>query len=320
MQSFLTKAPRHTVHLSIPSANDFALSADEKAKYLSITTAIEESKPKHELILWFKTTKKAKIAILIMEAKRDNGTDMWFFKTPLDKVWSQYFSATPNQHKFTNKFFTTMQTAKRRDNNAGTNDHMVSVNKKNGHKFPVGIFWCFVNIPVEKFTSVQEETTWIKENTQVAWNNFRKIQITPLFNAVHNASLSDAMKTAMTQNKYGPTFTQFVQECRVVVKPVDCLNKYIILDDVKDIMLFFVKNELEHKKYPNSDVANPLKTSTPSTPKKKVHPKSAIVTPTLPLPKEQCDADNNSTLDEIENNNDNTNHRETHSTNNYNNN
>jgi hypothetical protein len=265
---------------------DLTLSPEDKTKFMSMRSAMENAKNKHEVILHVRTTKKSSIALFILEAKRDTGADMFYFKSPLDKIWSQWFSNQPEKHEFTNDFFTTMQTAKRRDPEGDVNDRLVSVRTKDQQKFPVSILWCFVNIQVEKIASATDELKWFQDNADIAWNNFRRVQLQPLWTALLHASLSEGMKTAFNVAKFGPNFSQFVQECRVVVKPLDNLNKYVILDEAKNMQLLLVKNELEHKKYPNDDLLNaPIKKEPANkplaTPKKKT-PSTTKATVTTP--------------------------------------
>lgn len=140
-----------------------------------------------------------------------------------------------------------------RDPEKGNNDPLMSAPRgKDGKTFPVHVIWGFVNIPLAeaRITSLRQEVEWVEENCQVCLQTLKQEVRKPVFQAAIAEAYTERMfKAMMKPSEYGPSFNQFFQSCRAQIEKADNLNKYVILDEVKTIQLFLIKNELEEKKY-----------------------------------------------------------------------
>lgn len=255
MNAFIKcSTPTKTSEECIITDIDTKMSPEEKAKFNDMKAAIDFTKPMQEIHFNVKTSKKSNVAIIIIQGWRANGDKMWFIKQPFDKIISHYFKTSPTGNDFTDNLLTTLQLAKERDPDGQPNDQLFSERKSDGRKFYVNTMWGFVNIPVEEFASAEEEFSWFQDQATVTWNHVRTAQRSPLFNAVAKEFYSAKMWEKMNEKSdKGPTWTEFIQQCRVKVSAIDNLNKFVVLDEVKDMMMFLVKNELQEKKYPNDD-------------------------------------------------------------------
>ena len=54
----------------------------------------------------------------------------------------------------------------------------------------------------------------------------------------------------MKESNYTASFPDFIQKCRIKVEPLQNMNTLVVLDEVKNIQLFMIKNEQSKRKYP----------------------------------------------------------------------
>lgn len=230
------------------------LSPEDKSKFQQIRAALERSKPTSTINFAIKTTKKSLVAIIFIYARDELGRPVWFFKDPLPKVFQQYISAIPTEHLFTNQFLTTLSSVEQRDPEKGPEDAIMTVRKEDNRSWTQKIMWGWVNIQPNNFTSADEEMAWLDAMVRVTWMNAVSMSANPIFRASLQTAMSERMYAAIYKvPKFGPNFPDFMQHCKVNVTRLDNLNSLTILDRVKELQLFLIKNEQGEKKYPNAD-------------------------------------------------------------------
>lgn len=230
------------------------LSPADKSKFQQIRAALESAKPACTINFAIKTTKKSLVAIIFVYARDELGRPVWFFKDPLPKVFQQYIAAIPSDNAFANSLLTTLQSVEQRDPDKGPEDAIMNVRKEDNRAWPQKIMYGWVDINPRSFASADEEMAWLDAMCRFTWMIAVSISSTAIFRASLQTAMSERFYAAIYKTpKFGPNFPDFMQHCKVNVTRLDNLNTLTVLEQVKTLQLFLVKNEQAEKKYPNAD-------------------------------------------------------------------
>lgn len=244
-----------------------SMSPQDKTNFNTIRVALEQNRPHSEIKLYFKTTKRSEVVLVFFCATTAGGQPVWWFKRPMDALLAKYFQTLPTTSEFANDLLTTLTTVEARDPEKGPNDVLVSIRKKDNRAFPQFVIYGWAKINVTGLSSSKHEAEWISDSLHTTWNLVQQESKKPVFVEAMKTAFTEAMYKAMTkESDYGPNFSQWMSNCRIVVSPLDNLNTLVVLDKSKDLQLFLCKNEWEHKKYPNDDLRGDYGTPTSKEP------------------------------------------------------
>ena len=235
----------------------------EQEKINKIREMMENSRPCNRIELFWKTTKRSKLAVIIIRFLNMNGQDQWFVKPDqIDNALKHYVSEFPNDNNTVQEALAAISHARMRDPEGDAKSVMTvkwkAKNTSTGDEsiekhFDQYVAYTLFEIPVDTITTQEEEASFIEDITRAFGATLKEIMASHTFiPCLQTATSSDSMWHAMTNPRKGLGFQQYIEECKIKVQPCQNLNTHIVLQDSNFILNKLYEANIDSSKYPST--------------------------------------------------------------------
>jgi hypothetical protein len=220
---------------------------------------MEGSRPCNRIELFWKTTKRSKLAVVVIRFLNTYGQDQWFVKPDqIDIALKHYVTEFPNKNETVQEALTEITHAKMRDPEGDAKSVMLikwrSKAANNADRiekhYDQHVAYTLFTIPVESITSQEEEASFIQDIAQALGMALKKIMASHTFlPCLQSVTNSQPMWNAMTDPRKGLSFQQYIEDCKIKVKPCQNLNTHIVLQDCNYILNKLYQANIASAKY-----------------------------------------------------------------------